>query len=89
MKQLKKVSLAVDDAIKTCNNTRLELETERSEALKEIGNMVHESVPVSNDEVKFYVRMVGVKISHKKLKKKMWTKECSKCMTIRNEFLLI
>lgn len=48
--QLKNVSQEIDQAIKSCNERRVELEQERSDTLREIGNWVHESVPVSNDE---------------------------------------
>lgn len=34
-----------------CNEERQKAEIERSEILKEIGNMLHPTVPVSNDEV--------------------------------------
>ena len=50
--QLKKLSKKIDEEIKKCEEDVKQLETERSEALKEIGNMLHESVIVSADEVR-------------------------------------
>ena len=41
----------MDESIKRCNEERVQCEAERTDALKEIGNILHESVPVSNDEV--------------------------------------
>lgn len=48
--QLKKLSQIIADAMKKCDEDRVKTETERGEKLKEIGNMLHESVPVSKDE---------------------------------------
>ena len=53
MKQLKKLSQLTDGSIKQCNEERVAVEQERSGFLGQIGNMLHESVPVSNDEVRF------------------------------------
>lgn len=49
--QIKKVRLLIDEAILKCDAERLQLEAERFESLREIGNLLHPSVPISNDEV--------------------------------------
>ncbi|NXJ72934.1 SYSC protein, partial [Rostratula benghalensis] len=49
--QIKKVRLLIDEAILKCDAERLRLEAERFESLREIGNLLHPSVPISNDEV--------------------------------------
>ena len=51
MKQIKKLITLVDAAQKQNNDNRIQTEAERHEAIKEIGNILHDSVPVSNDEV--------------------------------------
>ncbi|NXL54411.1 SYSC protein, partial [Podilymbus podiceps] len=48
--QIKKVRLLIDDAILKCDAERARLEAERFESLREIGNLLHPSVPISNDE---------------------------------------
>ncbi|NWR81861.1 SYSC protein, partial [Centropus unirufus] len=48
--QIKKVRLLIDEAILKCDAERLRLEAERFESLREIGNLLHPSVPISNDE---------------------------------------
>uniref|UniRef100_H2ZBS2 Serine--tRNA ligase, cytoplasmic n=2 Tax=Ciona savignyi TaxID=51511 RepID=H2ZBS2_CIOSA len=48
--QIKKVRLMVEDATTKCDQRRIELEGIRMKNLREIGNHLHESVPVSNDE---------------------------------------
>ncbi|XP_021153994.2 serine--tRNA ligase, cytoplasmic isoform X1 [Columba livia] len=48
--QIKKVRLLIDEAILECDAERLRLEAERFESLREIGNLLHPSVPISNDE---------------------------------------
>ncbi|XP_033008389.1 serine--tRNA ligase, cytoplasmic [Lacerta agilis] len=48
--QIKKVRLLIDEAILNCDEERLKLEAERFENLREIGNLLHPSVPISNDE---------------------------------------
>lgn len=50
--QIKKVRLLVDEAIGETDGERLKLEAERFEYLREIGNLLHPSVPISNDEVR-------------------------------------
>uniref|UniRef100_H3C7J6 Seryl-tRNA synthetase 1 n=1 Tax=Tetraodon nigroviridis TaxID=99883 RepID=H3C7J6_TETNG len=47
--QIKQVRLLVDEAIGRTDGERLRLEAERFE-LREIGNLLHPSVPISNDE---------------------------------------
>lgn len=49
--QIKKVRLLIDEAILECDAERVRLEAERFESLREIGNLLHPSVPISNDEV--------------------------------------
>lgn len=49
--QIKKIRLLIDEAILKCDEERLKLEAERFENLREIGNLLHPSVPISNDEV--------------------------------------
>ncbi|XP_026010385.1 serine--tRNA ligase, cytoplasmic [Astatotilapia calliptera] len=48
--QIKKVRLLVDEAIEKMDSERVKLEAERFEYLREIGNLLHPSVPISNDE---------------------------------------
>ncbi|XP_069046545.1 serine--tRNA ligase, cytoplasmic [Lepisosteus oculatus] len=48
--QIKKVRVLVDEAIAKGDASRLQLEAERFEYLREIGNLLHPSVPISNDE---------------------------------------
>lgn len=52
MSQIKQVRLLVDEAIGRTDGERLRLEAERFEHLREIGNLLHPSVPISNDEVR-------------------------------------
>ncbi len=51
--QIKKVRLLVDEAVQKTDSDRLKLEAERFVYLREIGNLLHPSVPISNDEVRF------------------------------------
>ncbi|XP_019486186.1 PREDICTED: serine--tRNA ligase, cytoplasmic isoform X2 [Hipposideros armiger] len=48
--QIKKLRLLIDEAILKCDAERIKLEAERFENLREIGNLLHPSVPISNDE---------------------------------------
>lgn len=50
--QIKKVRLLVDEAVEKTDRERTKLEAERFEYLREIGNLLHPSVPISNDEVR-------------------------------------
>lgn len=49
--QLKKVRVLIDEAVQQNDTDLQKTEKERNNALREIGNHLHESVPVSNDEV--------------------------------------
>ncbi|XP_076235409.1 seryl-tRNA synthetase isoform X2 [Calliopsis andreniformis] len=48
--QIKTVRSCIDDAIRENDKNLVSTELERNRALKEIGNFLHESVPISNDE---------------------------------------
>ncbi|XP_070787121.1 serine--tRNA ligase, cytoplasmic-like isoform X1 [Enoplosus armatus] len=48
--QIKRVRLLVDEAVEKSDSERIKLEAERFEYLREIGNLLHPSVPISNDE---------------------------------------
>ena len=49
--QLKKVRSLIDEAIVKNNEDLIKFESERDACLREMGNWLHPSVPVSNDEV--------------------------------------
>ena len=49
--QIRAVLKLIEANMARCNEERLQAECDRSESLKQIGNMLHESVPVSNNEV--------------------------------------
>jgi seryl-tRNA synthetase len=49
--QLKKLRVLIDEAIQQNDLDLQKTEKERNNALREIGNHLHDSVPVSNDEV--------------------------------------
>lgn len=51
MTQIKKIRVLIDEEVEKCNQQRLHFEQVRLENLREIGNIVHDTVPVSNDEV--------------------------------------
>ena len=51
MSQIKKVRQLIDERIAQCDQQRVECETIRKQNLMEIGNHLHESVIISNDEV--------------------------------------
>jgi seryl-tRNA synthetase len=55
IKQIKRVSLLIDTEIEKTKENLIRIENERNSTLHEIGNLVHESVPVSNDEVKEFI----------------------------------
>lgn len=44
--------MLVDEAVEKTDSERIKLEAERFEYLREIGNLLHPSVPISNDEVR-------------------------------------
>jgi seryl-tRNA synthetase len=48
--QIKKVRTFIDEAVVENEKQLLETESTRNSALREVGNWLHESVPVSNDE---------------------------------------
>lgn len=48
--QIKKIRGLMDEEMSKCNEDLAQYEKERNEALKEVSNWLHESVPVSNDE---------------------------------------
>ncbi|XP_064425301.1 serine--tRNA ligase, cytoplasmic [Latimeria chalumnae] len=48
--QIKKLRVLIDEAAVKCDAERLKLEAVRFESLREIGNLLHPSVPISNDE---------------------------------------
>jgi seryl-tRNA synthetase len=48
--QIKRVRVLVDEAIAESNKKLQEIELTRSQNLRQIGNILHDSVPVSNDE---------------------------------------
>ncbi|CAK8689016.1 unnamed protein product [Clavelina lepadiformis] len=48
--QIKRVRVMVDDEVLKCNQRLQDLEKTRMSNLREIGNLLHKSVPVSNDE---------------------------------------
>ena len=49
--QIKAVRVLVEEAVQRADVDRLKLEAERFDYLREIGNLLHPSVPISNDEV--------------------------------------
>lgn len=48
--QIKSIRTLIDGNIMKCNEEVLQVEQERNEKLFEVGNFLHESVPISNDE---------------------------------------
>ncbi|XP_013786535.1 serine--tRNA ligase, cytoplasmic-like [Limulus polyphemus] len=48
--QIKKIRALMDEEMVKCSEELTRLEKERNETLKEIGNWLHDSVPISNDE---------------------------------------
>lgn len=42
----------MDEALEKTDSERIKLEAVRFEYLREIGNLLHPSVPISNDEVR-------------------------------------
>lgn len=49
--QIKKIRVLLDDEIANCRKQVEEWEKMRNSTLFEIGNLLHDDVPVSNDEV--------------------------------------
>uniref|UniRef100_A0A6I8PS94 serine--tRNA ligase n=1 Tax=Xenopus tropicalis TaxID=8364 RepID=A0A6I8PS94_XENTR len=48
--QIKRLRVLIDEAIAATDTERIKLEAERFESLREIGNLLHPTVPISNDE---------------------------------------
>lgn len=55
--QIKRIRTLIDDAIQKNDENLKTTESERNSALREVGNHLHESVPVSNDEEENKVRL--------------------------------
>ena len=51
MTQIKHIRTLIDGNIAKCHEEVIQVEQLRNERLFEVGNLLHESVPVSNDEV--------------------------------------
>lgn len=51
MAQIRPIVKSIDAAIAQNNEDRVRTEEERGETVKEIGNMLHETCIISNDEV--------------------------------------
>lgn len=51
MNQTKQLRLEIEEAVETCARNMEVLEEKRNEALREIGNLLHDSCVISNDEV--------------------------------------
>lgn len=56
--QIKRIRTLIDEAILNNIQELAKTESERNEALREVGNHLHESVPVSNDEEENKVSMI-------------------------------
>ena len=52
IRQIKRVSILIDTEIERTQVNFLRIDNDRDSTLREVGNLVHESVPVSDDEVK-------------------------------------
>lgn len=50
---IKDLRIRIDNAMKENDENMLAAEANRNKALREIGNHLHESVPISNDEVSY------------------------------------
>jgi len=57
--QLKKVRALIDEAMAKNNEDLARHETARDGLLRELGNWLHPSVPVSNDEVSFALQLLS------------------------------
>lgn len=65
MTQIKHIRTLIDGNIAKCNEEVIQVEQLRNERLFEVGNLLHESVPVSNDEVFYgYARKCIIIIVH-------------------------
>lgn len=56
--QIKGIRTLIDDAIQKNDENLKNIELERNTALREVGNHLHESVPVSDDEEENKVRLI-------------------------------
>lgn len=56
--QIKRIRTLIDDAMQKNEENLKTTESERNSALREVGNHLHESVPVSNDEEENKVRSI-------------------------------
>lgn len=64
--QLKALRVKIDKAIEKSNSNAEQLEKERNKLLGQIGNLVHHSVPVSNDEANNKVERIQGDVSIRK-----------------------
>lgn len=64
VKQIKKVVSLVEAANEKCNEERKQVEAVRTENLIMIGNLVHPSVPISNDEVNYHTTLISLPVGH-------------------------
>lgn len=55
--QIKRIRVLIDEAIQRNDESLKTTELDRNSALREVGNHLHESVPVSNDEEENKVRV--------------------------------
>ena len=55
MTQIKKVRAKIEEQVISCNEELQKLDEFRSFNLREIGNLIHDSVPISNDEVSAFL----------------------------------
>lgn len=53
IRQIKRASILIDAEMKQTEKNFVETNDQRNSTMREVGNLVHQSVPVSNDEVKF------------------------------------
>ena len=56
--QIKKIRILIDDEIASCRKQVEDWEHLRNSTLFEIGNLLHDDVPVSNDEVNEDIKKV-------------------------------
>ena len=57
VKQIRRISVLTDGEIQKAQENLIKTENERNSTIQEIGNIVHESVPVSDNEVIEFLRM--------------------------------
>ena len=58
IKQIKRLSRLLDTEVEKTEEQLVKVEKDRNSTLHEIGNIVHESVPVSDNEVKRYKEFI-------------------------------